>query len=38
MQIDGHFARWGIPEAGAERMAEAVVDLFIDGISKRPHT
>jgi len=38
MQIDGHFARWGIPEAGAERMAEAVVDLFIDGISKQPQT
>ena len=35
MQIDGHFARWGISEAGAERMAEAVVDLFIGGISKQ---
>ena len=36
MQIDGHFARWGITEGGAERMAEAVVDLFIGGISKQP--
>ena len=38
MQIDGHFARWGIAEGGAERMAEAVVDLFIGGISKPPQT
>jgi len=36
MKIDGHFARWGIAEKRAESMAEAVVDLFIDGISKRP--
>ena len=34
MKIDGHFPRWGI--ADAERMAEAVVDLFIDGIARRP--
>ena len=38
MQIDGHFARWGIPADGAERMAQAVVDLFIAGISKQPQT
>jgi len=38
MQIDGHFARWGIPADGAERMAQAVVDLFIAGISKQPRT
>ena len=38
MQIDGHFARWGIAQGSAEHMAEAVVDLFIDGISKPPQT
>jgi AcrR family transcriptional regulator len=36
MKIDGHFPRWGIAAADAERTAEAVVDLFIDGIAKRP--
>jgi AcrR family transcriptional regulator len=35
MKIDGHFPRWGIAAADAERTAEAVVDLFIDGIAKR---
>jgi AcrR family transcriptional regulator len=34
MKIDGHFPRWGIAAAEAERTAEAVVDLFIDGIAK----
>jgi AcrR family transcriptional regulator len=38
MNIDGHFPRWGIAEADAERTAEAVLDLFIDGIAKRPGT
>src|SRR6202171_1065172 len=35
MNIDGHFPRWGIADAEAERTAEAMVDLFIDGIRKR---
>jgi hypothetical protein len=35
MNIDGHFPRWGV--ADAERTAEAIIDLFIDGIAeKRP--
>jgi AcrR family transcriptional regulator len=34
MNIDGHFPRWGIAEAEASRTAEAIVDLFIDGIAK----
>ena len=36
MNIDGHFPRWGVAGAEAERTAEAVIDLFIDGIAKRP--
>jgi AcrR family transcriptional regulator len=32
MNIDGHFPRWGI--ADAERTAEGIIDLFIDGIAK----
>ena len=35
MNIDGHFPRWGIAEAEAGRTAEAIIDLFIDGIAKR---
>jgi AcrR family transcriptional regulator len=34
MKIDGHFARWNVPEADAERIGDAVVDLFIAGIAK----
>jgi AcrR family transcriptional regulator len=34
MNIDGHFPRWGVTEADAERMAEAILDLFIAGIAK----
>jgi AcrR family transcriptional regulator len=33
MNLDGHFPRWGVAEADVERMAEAVLDLFIAGIS-----
>jgi AcrR family transcriptional regulator len=33
MKIDGHFPRWGVAEADAERTAEAVLDLFIEGIA-----
>jgi AcrR family transcriptional regulator len=36
MNIDGHFPRWGVAEADAERTAEAILDLFIEGIAKRP--
>ena len=36
MNIDGHFPRWGIAATEAERTAEAILDLFIDGIAQRP--
>jgi AcrR family transcriptional regulator len=35
MNIDGHFPRWGVADADAERTAEAILDLFIEGIAKR---
>ena len=35
MNIDGHFPRWGVAGPEAERTAEAVIDLFIEGIAKR---
>ena len=35
MNIDGHFPRWGVDGAEAERTAEAIIDLFIEGIAKR---
>ncbi len=35
MNIDGHFPRWGVADADAERTAEAILDLFIDGVAKR---
>ena len=35
MNIDGHFPRWGVGGAEAERTAEAIIDLFIEGIAKR---
>jgi AcrR family transcriptional regulator len=34
MNIDGHFPRWGVARAEAERTAEAILDLFIDGIRR----
>src|SRR3954467_13615015 len=34
MNIDGHFPRWGIADAEAERTAEAIIDLFIESIAK----
>jgi AcrR family transcriptional regulator len=34
MKIDGHFARWNVPEPEAERIGDAVIDLFIAGIAK----
>ena len=36
MNIDGHFPRWGVGGAEAERTAEAILDLFIEGIARRP--
>jgi AcrR family transcriptional regulator len=36
MNIDGHFPRWGIAEDDIEATAEAVLDLFIDGIKAKP--
>jgi AcrR family transcriptional regulator len=36
MNIDGHLPRWGVAEAEAERTAEAILDLFIEGIARRP--
>jgi AcrR family transcriptional regulator len=36
MNIDGHFPRWGIPAKDAERIGDAVVNLFIAGIAKTP--
>jgi AcrR family transcriptional regulator len=38
MNIDGHFPRWGVAEADAERTAEAILDLFIEGIAKAAPT
>ena len=36
MNIDGHFPRWGVGGAEVERTAEAILDLFIEGIASRP--
>jgi AcrR family transcriptional regulator len=36
MSIDGHFPRWGVANADAERTAEGILDLFIDGIARHP--
>jgi AcrR family transcriptional regulator len=36
MNIDGHLPRWGVADADAERSAEAILDLFIEGIASRP--
>jgi AcrR family transcriptional regulator len=35
MNIDGHFPRWGVAGPEAERTAEAIIDLFIEGVAKR---
>jgi AcrR family transcriptional regulator len=34
MNIDGHFPRWGVADADMERTAQAVLDVFIEGIAK----
>jgi AcrR family transcriptional regulator len=36
MAIDGHFPRWGVAPAEADRTAESILDLFISGIARRP--
>src|SRR5216684_8463312 len=36
MNIDGHLPRWGVVETDVERSAEAILDLFIEGIARRP--
>lgn len=33
MNIDGHFPRRGVTDAEVEHPAEAVLDIFIDGIT-----
>jgi AcrR family transcriptional regulator len=35
MNIDGQLPRWGVAAADTGRTAEAIIDLFIDGIAKR---
>ena len=34
MNIDGHFPRWGVAGIDAERTAEGILDLFIEGIAR----
>lgn len=36
MNIDGHLPRWGVADADAEGTAEGILDLFIEGIARRP--
>ena len=36
MNIDGHLPRWGVAAADVERSAEAILDLFIEGIARHP--
>ena len=36
VNIDGHFPRWGVAGPEAEQTAEAILDLFIEGIARRP--
>jgi AcrR family transcriptional regulator len=36
MNIDGHLPRWGVADGEAERTAEAILDLFIEGIASHP--
>jgi AcrR family transcriptional regulator len=34
MNIDGHLLRWGVADSEAERTAEAILDLFLEGIAR----
>jgi AcrR family transcriptional regulator len=36
MAIDGHFPRWGVKDGEGDRAAEAILDLFVSGIARRP--
>lgn len=36
MNIDAHLPRWGVADADAEGTAEGILDLFIEGIARRP--
>jgi AcrR family transcriptional regulator len=36
MHLDGHLPRWGVVDADIERTGEAIIDLFIAGIARRP--
>jgi AcrR family transcriptional regulator len=36
MNIDGHLPRWGVTGVDAERTAEGILDLFIEGVAKVP--
>jgi len=36
MAIDGHFPRWNITPEEAPRLAEALLDLFVGAIAKKP--
>lgn len=36
MNLDRHFPRWGVAAADVAQTAEAVLDLFIDGIAMPP--
>lgn len=35
MNIDGHLPRWGVAGDEAERTAEGILDLFIEGIARK---
>jgi AcrR family transcriptional regulator len=35
MNIDRHLPRWGVADKDIERTAEAILDLFIEGIARR---
>jgi hypothetical protein len=35
MNIDRHLPRWGVAEGEVERTADAILDLFIEGIAGR---
>jgi hypothetical protein len=34
MNVDGHLLRWGVADSEAERTAEAILDLFLEGIAR----
>jgi AcrR family transcriptional regulator len=34
MRVDGHLSQWGVQDARSTEAAEAVIDLFIDGLMR----